>query len=199
MLINITKDPKTINMYVFSYGNGDKLGTDPMRHESICHFCLKSGILCPNCQAKLKSGEVSEVDLKVARILLSIEDKYPALQEVHYYKAVEANGMLALLVGRGNINNLLKYGAKIIKELGKKMKKTIRVLEHGVSNRKFLEDLFFPLSIVTINTIWIPDGTTETRVILKRRGRRLQRIKINMLKEIAKKIRGMTLRVEFTD
>ena len=88
MLINITKDPKTINMYVFSYGNGDKLGTDPMKHESICHFCLKSGILCPNCQAKLKSGEVSEVDLKVARILLSIEDKYPTLQEVHYFKAV---------------------------------------------------------------------------------------------------------------
>jgi hypothetical protein len=63
-----------------------------------------------------------------------------------------------------------------------------------------LEDLSAPLSIVTINTIWLPDGTTETRVILRRR-RRDSRLPFNVkaLKEIARKVRNMTLRVEFAD
>ncbi|MGF3521971.1 MAG: hypothetical protein ACQXXJ_02605, partial [Candidatus Bathyarchaeia archaeon] len=64
---------------------------------------------------------------------------------------------------------------------------------------KFLEDLFMPLSILTINTIWLPDGTTETRVILRRkRGSQLP-FDLKALKEIAHAVRKMTLRVEFAD
>jgi len=164
---------------------------------NVCHFCLKSGILCSKCQAKLKSGEVSEVDLEVGRLLLSLESTYPLLQDIYFHKAVKANGVLAVIVGRGDVARLLSYGGKIIKELGKKTGTRIRVLEHGVDNRKFLEDLFAPLSIITINTIWLPDGSTETRVILRKRGRKQPSINKDALKEIAQKVRGMTLRVEF--
>jgi hypothetical protein len=73
------------------------------------------------------------------------------------------------------------------------------VLENGSDNRKFLEDLFAPLSIVTINTIWLPDGTTETRVILKKRYGRQPPFNVKALKEIANRVRNITLRVEFAD
>ena len=164
----------------------------------LCNFCLKSGILCSKCQGKLKSGEVSEVDLKIARSLLSLEEKYPSLQDVYFHKAIEANDVLAILVKRGDVPRLLGYGGKIIKALGEETGKTIRILEHGVDDRKFLEDLFAPLSILTINTIWLPDGTTETRVILRKRGRRWAPMNVEALKEIAQKVRGITLRVEFS-
>jgi len=163
----------------------------------LCNFCLKSGILCSKCQGKLRSGEVSEADLKIARSLLSLEEKYPSLQDVYFHKAVEANDVLAILVKRGDVPRLLSYGGKIIKALGEETGKTIRILEHGVDDRKFLEDLFAPLSILTINTIWLPDGTTETRVILRGRGRKRIPINVKALKEIAQKVRGITLRVEF--
>lgn len=163
---------------------------------ALCNFCLKSGILCSECQRRLKSGEVSKTDLEVARLLLSLEDEYPALQDVYFHKAVEANGVLAVLVGRGDVGNLLAHGGKIIRAIGAKVGKRVRVLEYGVEDRKFLEDLFAPLSVITINTIWLPDGTTETRVILQRRRRRPS-LNLKALKEIAQKVRGMTLRVEF--
>jgi len=165
---------------------------------ALCNFCLKSGILCSKCQRKLRSGEVSEVDLEIARLLLSLEDKYPSLQDVYFHKAVEANGVLAILVERGDMPRLLGYGGKIIKALGEKTGKTIRVLEHGADDRKLLEDLFAPLNILTINTIWLPDGTTETRVILRKRGRGRPPMNVEALKEIARKVRGITLRVEFS-
>ena len=164
----------------------------------LCNFCLKSGILCSKCQTKVKTGQVSDAYLKIARLLLSLEEKYPPLQEVYFHKAVEANGVLALIVGRGDVARLLGYGGRIIKTISKETGKTIRFLEHGVDDRKFLEDMFAPLPVITINTIWLPDGTTETRVILKKRGRRPPPINVEAMKQIAKRVRNIVLRIEFS-
>lgn len=165
----------------------------------LCSFCLKSGILCQKCLGKLESGEVSELDLKIARSLLSLEEKYPSLQNVYFHGAVDAGKTLAIVVGLGDVPRLLGFGGKIIKALGEETGKSIRVLEYGVDDRKFLEDLFAPLGILTINTIWLPDGTTETRVILRKRRGSQPPFDVKALKEIASKVRNMTLRVEFTD
>ena len=165
----------------------------------ICQFCLMSGMLCPKCQKKVESGEVTQLDLKIARLLLSMENEFPILQEVTLYGAVNAGGTLAIIVGRGDVARMLSYGGKIIKEIGKRTGKTVRVLEHGVGSRKFIEDLFAPISIVAINKIWLPDGTTETRVILNKRGGKISKQRIKALKEIARKVQGLTLRVEYAD
>ncbi len=166
---------------------------------NVCHFCLKSGILCPKCQTKLRLGEISKTDLEIGRLLLSLENSYPPLQDVFFHKAVETDGVIALIVGRGDVSKLLSYGGKILRALGEKTGKSIRVLEHGADNRKFLEDLFAPLNIVTINTIWLPDGSQETRVILRKRGRRRPHVNLAAVKQIAQRVRGITLRVEYAD
>ncbi|MBE3116956.1 hypothetical protein IMZ68_07100 [Candidatus Bathyarchaeota archaeon] len=165
----------------------------------LCSFCLKSGMLCQKCSAKVKAGEITDLDLRIARLLINIEEKYPSLQNVCFYKALEVEKTLAIMVGHGDVPRLLGYGGKIIKALSDESGKNVRILEHGVDDRKFLEDLFIPFSILTINTIWLPDGTTETRVILKRkRGSQLP-FDLTALKEIARKVRKMSIRVEFAD
>ncbi|MGO8807593.1 MAG: hypothetical protein ACLQO7_13560 [Candidatus Bathyarchaeia archaeon] len=165
----------------------------------LCSFCLKSGMLCQKCSAKVKAGEISEVDLKIARLLLSLEDKYPSLQNVCFYKAVDVDKTLAIIVGHGDVPKLLGYSGKIVKTIGDETGRNIKVLENGVDDRKFLEDLFIPFSILTINTIWLPDGTTETRVILKRKRGAQMPYDVKALKEIASKVRKMSLRVEIAD
>jgi transcription antitermination factor NusA-like protein len=165
----------------------------------LCSFCLKSGMLCQKCSAKVKAGEISDMDLKIARLLLNLEEKYPSLQNVCFYKAVDVEKTLALIVGHGDVPKLLGYGGKIVKALGDESGKNVKILEYGVDDRKFLEDLSVPFSILTINTIWLPDGSTETRVILKRkRGAQLP-FDLKALKEIASKVRKMSLRVEFAE
>lgn len=166
---------------------------------ALCSFCLRSGILCQKCLDKVNSGEITDLDLRIARLLLSLEETYPSLQNVYFHKAVDAGKTLAIIVGKGDVPRLLGYGGKIIKALGEKTGKTIRVLEYGSDDRKFLEDLFAPLSIVTVNTIWLPDGSTETRVILRKKGGRQLPFDVKALMEIARKVRNLTLRVEFTD
>ena len=165
----------------------------------LCSFCLKSGMLCQKCLAKVKSGEISELDLKIARILMSLEEKYPSLQNLYFHKAIDADGTLAIVVGPGDVPRLLGYGGKIVRAIGDETGKNIRVLEYGVDDRKFLEDLFAPISIMTINTIWLPDGSMETRVILRRRRVTHPSFDVKALKEIASRVRNITLRVEFAD
>ena len=147
----------------------------------------------------MKSGEISELDLKIARLLMSLEEKYPSLQNVYFHKAIDADGTLAIVVGPGDVPRLLGYGGKIMHALGDETGRNIRILENGVDDRKFLEDLFAPMNIVTINTIWLPDGSMETRVILRRRHGGRQSFDMKPLKDIASKVRNITLRVEFAD
>ena len=161
----------------------------------ICQFCLRSGILCSKCKDRVERGEISQTDLKIAKMLISLEEKFPSLQDIYFYKAIESDGILAIIVREQDIQKFLNYSGRIRRFLEKKIEKRIRILGHNSDDRKFLEDLFAPSRILAINKIWLPDGTTMTRVILRRK----IRINLNALEEIANKIQGISLRIEFAD
>jgi transcription antitermination factor NusA-like protein len=160
-------------------------------------FCVKSGILCRRCEEKLEKGQITELDLKVIQRMVELEKEHPILQDVTYHRSVEANGMMAVLVDRRDVPKLLGGGAKIVKDLGETFGKRVKLISYGGDDREFLEDLFSPLSILTINTIWIPDGSTETKVILTGRQPRKMPIDLDTVKMVAHELKGMTLRVEF--
>lgn len=160
-------------------------------------FCVKSGILCRRCEEKLEKGQITDLDLKVIQRMVELEKEHPVLQDVTYHRSVEADGMMAVLVDRKDIPRLLGGGAKIVKDLGDTFGKRVKLISYGGDDREFLEDLFSPLSILTINTIWIPDGSTETKVILTGRQPRRMPVDVEIVKTMAQELKGMTLRVEF--
>jgi len=164
----------------------------------LCSFCIKSGILCQKCQKKIESGQIGERDIRIAKLLMKLEEKYPVLQKTRFYNAHEVDGVLAIVVGRGNLGSFFENNGKILREVAQHTGKRVRVIEKHGDTRKFLEDLFAPVNITTINKIWLPDGTTETRVILSGRPRRLP-MKSRVLKKLAKRIRGITLRIAYED
>lgn len=164
----------------------------------LCDFCLKSGMLCARCQEKVRSGAITPLYMEVGRFLMDLEKEYPTLQDVTLYKVVKEGRFLALVVGREERENILFQGGQIMRALSDKFNKRVKVLENGVSRRRFLEDLLPNMRIITINTIWLPDGTTETKVVLKeRRSQRPSSKRIRALRQIAKKVDNMNLRIEF--
>jgi transcription antitermination factor NusA-like protein len=160
-------------------------------------FCVKSGILCRRCEEKVEKGQVTELDLKVIQRIVELEKDNPILQDVTYHRAVEADGVMAVLVDKKDMPKLLGGGAKIVKDLGDTFGKRVKLISYGGDDREFLEDLFSPLSILTINTVWIPDGTQETKVILTGREPRRMPVDLEKVRKIAQELKGMTLRVEF--
>jgi transcription antitermination factor NusA-like protein len=160
-------------------------------------FCVKSGILCRRCEEKLQKGLITQLDLKVIERIVELEKDHPVLQDVTYHRSVEAADMMAILVDKKDLPRLLGGGAKVVKELSQSFGKRVKLIGFGGDDRAFLEDLFSPLSIFTINTVWIPDGSTETKVILSGRKPRNMPVDLEMVQMIAKDMRGMTLRVQF--
>lgn len=163
----------------------------------LCEFCLKSGMLCSKCQQKVKAGVVNSIYMDVAKKLISYEGQNPFLQTVSLENVVDTGGFVVLVVGKGDS---AKFNAnpKPTRDLGDALNKRVVVIETGMNDRKFLEDLFAGQQIVTINIIWLPDGSTETRVVLGARGaKRLSKKRIQALTDIAKKVRKMDLRVEY--
>jgi len=158
---------------------------------------VKSGILCRRCEEKVEKGQVTELDLKVIQRIVELEKDNPILQDVTYHRAVEADGVMAVLVDKKDMPKLLGGGAKIVKDLGDTFGKRVKLISYGGDDREFLEDLFSPLSILTINTVWIPDGTQETKVILTGREPRRMPVDLEKVRKIAEELKGMTLRVEF--
>ena len=161
------------------------------------NFCVKSGVLCPKCEEKVVKGQVSKLDLDIIQLLCEVEKDYPSIQEVTFNKAVEVENFLAILVNKADMAKILSQGGKIIKEISARTKKRIRILTYGGDERQFLEDLLNPFSILTINTIWLPDDSTETKAILYGRAPKRVPVHFDIIKRLAKEIRGMTLRIEF--
>ena len=166
----------------------------------ICKSDLKSGILCPRCEKRVKNGEISKLDLEVARILQKMEGKYPFLQKIFFHKAIGSGNTLVILVNKGDVKKILSYGGKILKEISEKThRKKIKILATNEELRQFLEDLFAPASILTINKIWLPDGSTETKAVIPKKDEKKIPINTDALKELAKSIRNITLRIEIED
>lgn len=164
----------------------------------LCEFCLKSGMLCSKCQRKVESGEVSEKYMEVAKALLEMEGQNQFLQKVRLDNVLNSGGYLVLVVGKGDA---AKFQAepRLTRDLGDRFNRRVLVIESGTKDRQFLEDLFANQHIMTINIIWLPDGSTETRVVLQGRGsRRLSKKRLQALTSVAKSVRKMDLRVEYT-
>ena len=156
-------------------------------------------MLCSKCQEKVRSGEVNDLYMKVAKYLLDVESQYPTLNKARLNRVFDAGGFLVLVVGKGDHKKFHESTGRLTRDLGDRFNKRVLVIEEGINDRGFLEDLFENQHILTINIIWLPDGSTETRVVLQGRGaRRLSKKRIRALVDIAKKVRKMDLRVEYS-
>jgi len=63
-------------------------------------------------------------------------------------------------------------------------------------DRRFLEDVLYPAKILTVNTVWLPDGRKRTKVIVpaKRSERKIG--DFGKLRDAVKQARGLELLVE---
>ena len=157
-------------------------------------------MLCAKCQQMVRSGAITQEYMEIGKLMIGLDKEFPLLQDVTLHNVVQEGNTLALVVGKGEREKILSYGSRLMKAIGESLGKRVRimVLERGISPRRFLEDLFTGSPILTINTIWLPDGSTETKVVLGgRRGQRPSAKRVSALKQIAEKVGGINLRVEF--
>ncbi len=162
----------------------------------ICTFDAKTGILCPKCEGKLKSGHLTRTDVDVSVKLLKLQAKILELDKTTLLHALDVEGDLLLVMGKSD-HDTLRKNHEVFKTLEKEIGRKIWIVEGEKSDREVLEDIFFPIKILMVNVVWLPDGSKLTKIIIP--GRRTERFPLNLeqVKKVVKAVRDIDMLVEF--
>lgn len=132
----------------------------------ICQADLRSGILCLRHQKELDAGLLSRLDLEMMKSLLDLENKVPSLKDATYVKSAQVPGFAVLLVAGQNMPS--NVWGRIGGELRKKLNVNLRVIEKAPSVKRLIEQIIAPVRVLGVNTVWLPDGSRESSVIISR-------------------------------
>ncbi len=167
-----------------------------MRKLPACNTCVRTGFLCVNCQENLDTGKITQFELDLAKDLLDLEEeKFGYLKEISFYKAIDFEDVVILVVGK-------KDKLKITNELINWMKETyeideIIIIENTKKPRPVLEALIAPYKILSLNEIFLATGDIQFKAILFKKD--LDKILFTKeeLEELVLELTGNITRIEF--
>ena len=161
----------------------------------ICNFDAKTGILCANCESRLRRGEISKADVEASKAVVGLADRLPELNKVTLKRAFEVGGAYILELEQQDIA-AIRTNPSVYSELEGVLKGKVWLVGAGGSDRKFLEDIFFPAKVLTVNTVWLPDGGKKTKVIVPAWRSARRSGDFDQLREAVRLARGIELLVE---
>jgi len=154
-------------------------------------------LVCGNCQEKISEGEISELDIKVARVLVNLEDLFPSIKEVTFKQVFVTDGVYVVLVSKGDVRRILGSGRRVLRQLEEELGAKVRLVEESRDPQKILRDLIRPVRILGINTIWLPDNSFERKVRISERERDNIPLTLEQLNNVIYEMTGERIRIVF--
>jgi transcription antitermination factor NusA-like protein len=152
-------------------------------------------VLCSRCEAKLKSGAISQDDVQAAIKLIRLADRNQEINKFTLVRGAKVNEDFVFVLRAPDVNALRanpELASKIENEMGQK----VWFVETEASDRRFIENLFDPFRVVSVNFFWLPDSNKLTKVIVDDDAK-IAPMNIEKVQKIAKAVRNMELLVEF--
>ncbi len=123
-------------------------------------------------EEKLKKGEITELDVRISRILYDLDSKYRIGDTVEFVRAYDMNSFILILV-RGEIGRLIGKNGKVLRAFRQAVGKPIRIVEIDVDLKKTIQDLFGGVRVIGINKLFKPDGVVYRIVVARKDIRKL--------------------------
>jgi hypothetical protein len=131
----------------------------------ICAFDARTGLLCPICQNKFDSGQVTKADIGVSKALVELSARAKEIESVSLVKSFKTGRDYLVEVSGSSLPILRKHEIKA--ELEKLLDGRIWAVGAVGSNKQVIEELVYPFKIASLSTLWLPDGTKVARVIIE--------------------------------
>jgi transcription antitermination factor NusA-like protein len=161
----------------------------------VCYFDARTGILCGNCESRLAKGEITKADVEASKAVAHLADRFLELGRVTLKRAFEGHGSYVLEFEQAGMA-ALRSNPLLHPELEGALKGKVYLAGAGGTDRKFLEDVFFPAKVLTVNTVFLPDGEKKTKVVVPARRSERRIGDFDKLREAVKQARGIELLVE---
>jgi transcription antitermination factor NusA-like protein len=163
----------------------------------ICAFDAKNAVLCPQCEGKVDAGVLTKADVDASLTLAKIAKTTKEIENFSLYSCNEFEENFILSLAKNDIM-VIRQSRTLYKLLQGNFKQKIWLVEVNETDKKFIEDLFFPTKILAINVVWAK-GIEKTKAIVS--GKWTPKFPIDTKKviEIVKNIRNLDIEIEFED
>jgi transcription antitermination factor NusA-like protein len=142
-------------------------------------------MLCQGCENKLKSGEISQIDLDISKLLYKMGDG-----KVGFKKTIEIGDVVIIVTEKNQVGKLIGKGGKIVREISKTIGKKVRVVGENTDFKSMVTDILAPARISGINIVYGMDGNQKYKIrIVKEDARRLP-AKLDVLNDIIEELTG---------
>ncbi|MFB6245397.1 MAG: hypothetical protein ABEJ03_03560 [Candidatus Nanohaloarchaea archaeon] len=132
----------------------------------ICNVCLKSeGELCSMCEEKYDKGEISDVDVRISRILKELSGDHGSLQDSEIKKVFDMENVTVVVTAEGDGAKVVGRQGEIVKQIADRLDTSIRVVESAEDDREVIKGLLSPAEIESINTVFAPEGESKKIVV----------------------------------
>jgi len=135
----------------------------------ICGICLNSNILCMACKKRLDSGEITEGEVRISRLISELAKGFGPLNEITVKKVIEGDNVSVVICNRGDGAKLIGKEGSVIKKLSRLAQKTIRVVEETDDMREFVQNLIYPVPVIGLNILYKPEREVMKIIIPKGR------------------------------
>lgn len=152
-------------------------------------------MLCGRCEAKLKSGSITQDDVDAATKLIGLADHNHEINKFTLVRGTRVHGDF-ILVLRGADVSVLRGNKEIASMIEEQMGQKVWFIETEASDRQFIESLFHPIKVLSVNFFWLPEADKLTKVIIADDAKKAS-VNIEKVQNIAKAVRNIELLVEF--
>jgi len=168
-----------------------------MKELPACATCVNSGFLCNNCQEKLDAGDITEFELDLAKDLVELEEqsKFEFLKEISFYKAIDYEDVVIMIVGKRDKLRITPGLIAWIKETYEV--ETLILIERSTKPRPVIESLIAPFKLKSLNEIFLATGDIEFKAVLQKKEEENLLFTGEELEELVLEITGNVIRVEF--
>jgi len=169
-----------------------------MKNLPACLTCVHSGLLCSNCQERLENGTLTEFELDLSKDLIELEEKdekFGFLKNISFYKAIDYEDVVILVVGTKDklkINEVLLNWIKEKYDVEK-----IIVIEKTNKPRPVVEALIFPNKVVSLNEIFLATGEIEFKAVINESDKEKILFTKEELEGLILELSGIIMRIEF--
>ena len=167
-----------------------------MKKLPACTTCVRTGFLCASCQENLENGKITQFELDLSKDLLDLEEeKFSFLKELSFYKAIDFEDVVILVVGKKDklkFTNELKEWIKEAYEIDE-----LILIENTKKPRPVIEALIAPCKILSLNEIFLATGDIQFKAILFKKDLDTILFTKEELEDLILELTGNITRIEF--
>ena len=162
----------------------------------ICDFDAKNSLLCMQCENKLQEGKLTQADVDASIKLASLAKENSDIDRFTLHSCKEIDGNYIISLSKEDIMTI-RQSRTLYRLLQDQFPGKIWLVEAEENDKRFIEDMFFPTKILSINSVWAPGGIQKTKAIVS--GKWTPRFPINTetVIQIVKNARNLDIEIEF--